>query len=140
MIIDEIKKAKLLAMKEHDEAKKTAYSLAVNKYMLAQIELKAQGKEFADADMVQILQKLLKELAEEKEFYVKANRADGIKDLDAQIAALTEFLPKMMSKDEIRAEMEKLEDKSIGSVMKHFKTNFAGKCDMRDVQEVLKSL
>ena len=140
MIIDEIKKAKLVAMKEHDESKKTAYSIAVNKYMLASIELKAQGKEFADADMVQILQKLLKELAEEREFYAKANRADGVKDLDAQIAALTEFLPKMMSKDEIRAEIEKLEDKSIGTVMKHFKANFAGKCDMRDVQEVLKSL
>ena len=39
-----------------------------------------------------------------------------------------------------KAEIEKLEDKSIGSVMKHFKLNFAGKCDMRDVQEVLKTL
>ena len=29
---------------------------------------------------------------------------------------------------------------SIGSVMKHFKANFAGKCDMRDVQEALKTL
>ena len=46
----------------------------------------------------------------------------------------------MMSKDEIKAEIDKLDDKSIGSVMKHFKVNFAGKCDMRDVQEVLKSL
>lgn len=140
MIIDEIKKAKLVAMKEHDESKKTAYSIAVNKYMLASIELKAQGKEFTDADMVQVLQKLLKELAEEREFNVKANREDNVKDLDEQMAALNVFLPKMMSKEEIRAEIEKLEDKSIGSVMKHFKANFAGKCDMRDVQEVLKNL
>ena len=140
MIIDEIKKAKLIAMKEHDESKKTAYSIAVNKYMLASIELKAQGKEFTDADMVQVLQKLLKELAEEREFNVKANREDNVKDLDEQMASLNVFLPKMMSKEEIRAEIEKLEDKSIGSVMKHFKANFAGKCDMRDVQEVLKNL
>jgi len=139
MIIDEIKKAKLVAMKEHNESAKTALSLAVNKYMLAQIELKAQGKEFADADMVQILQKLLKELAEEKEFYVKAERSESVKDLDTQIATLQDFLPKMMSKEEIKAEIEKLDDKSIGAVMKHFKLNFAGKCDMRDVQEVLKS-
>ena len=33
-----------------------------------------------------------------------------------------------------------LEDKTIPFVMKHFKTNYAGKCDMRTVQEVLKSL
>ena len=140
MIIDEIKKAKVEAMKEHNESKKTAYSMAVNKYMLASIEMKAQGKEFQDADMVQVLQKLLKELAEEKEFYVKANRDESVADLNAQILALQEFLPKMMSKEEIKAEIEKLDDKSIGSVMKHFKTNFAGKCDMRDVQEVLRSL
>lgn len=140
MIIDEIKKAKIEAIKNHNESQKTAYSLAVNKYMLASIELKAQNKEFQDADMVQVLQKLLKELAEEKEFYQKANRAESVEDLNVQIASLEIFLPKMMSKEEIKAEIEKLEDKSIGSVMKHFKANFAGKCDMRDVQEVLKNL
>ena len=57
-----------------------------------------------------------------------------------QKSAVEKFLPKMMSKEEIKEEMLKLEDKSIGGVMKHFKLNFAGKCDMRDVQEVLKSL
>ena len=34
--------------------------------------------------------------------------------------------------------IEKIEDKSIGNVMKIFKTQYAGKCDMRDVQAVLK--
>ena len=73
------------------------------------------------------------------------NIFDGIEKLSAedlrnQIATLEKFLPKMMSKEEIKAEIEKLADKSIGAVMKHFKTNFAGKCDMRDVQEVLKNL
>ena len=140
MIIDEIKKAKVEAMKEHNESKKTAYSMAVNKFMLAAIELKALGKEIVDADMVQVLQKLLKELAEEKEFYLKAKRDEAVADIQAQIAALEKFLPKMMSKEEIKAEILKLADRSIGAVMKFFKTNFAGKCDMRDVQEVLKSL
>ena len=44
----------------------------------------------------------------------------------------------MMSEDESRAEIAKLDDKSVGSVMKHFKANFAGKVDMRMVQAVLK--
>ncbi len=46
----------------------------------------------------------------------------------------------MMSQQEIKTEILKLDDKSVPSVMKHFKANFAGKCDMRDVQAVLKSL
>ena len=90
--------------------------------------------------MIQLIQKSIKELDEEKELYAKAGRAESVKDVEAQQEALKVYLPKMMSKEEIKAEIEKLADKSIGSVMKHFKLNFAGKCDMRDVQEVLKSL
>ena len=33
-----------------------------------------------------------------------------------------------------------LEDKTVPSVMRHFKTNYNGQCDMKDVSEVLKSL
>ena len=140
MIIDEIKKANMQALKEHDNSKRTAYSMLMNKYMLAGIELKAQGKEIGDIEMVQIIQKAIKELDEEYEIYKNAGREENALDIQNQKAAIDVYLPKMMSKEEIKAEINKLEDKSIGSVMKHFKVNFAGKCDMRDVQEVLKSL
>lgn len=140
MIIDEIKKANMEALKTHNESLRTAYSMLMNKYMLAGIELKAQGKEIGDTEMIQIIQKSIKELDEELEIYKKADRQESVKDITAQQEALKVYLPKMMSKDEIKAEIDTLEDKSIGSVMKHFKLNFAGKCDMRDVQEVLKSL
>lgn len=46
----------------------------------------------------------------------------------------------MLSKEEVADIINSLEDKSIPSVMKHFKANYNGKCDMRIVQEVLKSL
>ena len=42
----------------------------------------------------------------------------------------------MLSEEEIRAEIAKLEDKSIPSIMKHFKANFAGKCDMGLVNKI----
>ena len=42
----------------------------------------------------------------------------------------------MLSRDEIKAEINKLADKSIPVVMKHFKANFNGQVDMRLVQEV----
>lgn len=140
MIIDEIKKANMLALKNKDEAKKTAYSVVINKYMLANIEKRAANQEFTDIDMVAVLQKAIKELVEEKEIYEKAGRVETANQIEAQKNALEIFLPKMMSEEEIRKEIDSLADKSIGSVMKHFKTNFAGKCDMRDVQNVLKSL
>lgn len=140
MIIDEIKKENMQALKEKDTVKRNALSVVVNKYMLANIEKKAKGEEFNDADMVQILQKTIKELTEEAENYQKVNNAEEVKEIETQRQIVESFLPKMMSKEAIKAEILKLDDKSIGGVMKHFKLNFAGKCDMRDVQEVLKTL
>ena len=46
----------------------------------------------------------------------------------------------MLSADEIKSIILSLEDRTIPVVMKHFKANYNGQCDMRLVQEVLKSL
>ena len=46
----------------------------------------------------------------------------------------------MLSAEEIKVIIDGLEDKSIPSVMKHFKANYNGQVDMRLVQEVLKEL
>ena len=43
-----------------------------------------------------------------------------------------------MTEDEIKTEIAKLADKSIPSVMKHFKANFQGKCDMGLVSKLAK--
>ena len=62
------------------------------------------------------------------------------KEIERQAKLLEGYLPQMMSAEEVYNIIASLEDKSIPSVMKHFKANYTGSCDMRDVQEVLKSL
>ena len=42
----------------------------------------------------------------------------------------------MLSEQEIRDIVAKLEDKSMPSIMKHFKANYAGKVDMGLVNKV----
>ena len=140
MDINFLKKEKIQAMKDRNKDAINALDLIVNKILLASIDKRAKGEEVTDADVVSILQKCEKELIEEKEGFVKANRPDNVASLDAQIATVQKYLPKLMSKDEIKAEIEKLDDKSIPNVMKHFKTNFAGKCDMGLVNQVLRSM
>ena len=140
MIIDEIKKQNMLAMKEKDTVKRNALSVVVNKYMLVNIEKKAKGEEFKDADMVAILQKSVKELTEEAENYLKAGNTQMNAEILRQKEILESFLPQMMSREEIKQIILSLPDTTIPTVMKHFKANFAGRVDMRDVQEVLKSL
>jgi len=140
MIIEEIKKDNVQAMKDKNALARAIYGVVMNKVLLAQIELKKDGKELVDADVVQILQKTIKELTEEKENYIKAGNTIEAENIEAQKKIIEKYLPQMMSEDEIRAEIAKLEDKSIPSVMKHFKANYAGKVDMGLVNRVARSL
>ena len=140
MIYQQLKDANIAALKNHDVNARSVLSVLLNKIKLAEIEKRTQNAPLTDADVVAVLQKTLKELAEEKEAFQKANHAENVRVLEEQIAFLSAYLPKMMTAEEIKAEILTLDDKSVPSVMKHFKANFAGKCDMREVQAVLKSL
>ena len=136
MILDEIKKANVQAMKEHDSVARAIYGVVMNKAMLASIELKKDGKVFSDQDMIKILQKTIKELDEERENYIKVGNQTEADNIRHQSELISIYLPQMMSEDEIRGEIEKLSDRSIPSVMRHFKENFAGKVDMSIVSKI----
>ncbi len=140
MTIEDFKKAKIQAMKDKDKEAVSALNVVINKIMLASIEKKAKGDVMSDADIVSILQKTEKELEEEKNCFVKAGREETVVALDAQINTVKKFLPTMMSQEEISQIIESLEDKSMPSVMKHFKANFAGKCDMKMVGDIIKKI
>ena len=140
MLYQQLKEANINALKTHNTVQRSVLSVVLNKIKLAEIDKRAQNAELTDADVVAVLQKSIKELTEEKEAFQKAGRAENVATLFEQMEFLNGFLPKMMSAEEIKAEILSLTDKSVPSVMKHFKANFAGKCDMREVQAVLKTL
>ena len=136
MIIDEIKKDNVQAMKDKNALARAIYGVVMNKVLLANIEAKKDGKELGDTDVVQILQKTIKELTEEKENYVKAGNMVEAENIEKQKEILTKYLPQMLSEEEIKAIIAEMEDKSIPSVMKHFKANYAGKVDMSLVNKI----
>ena len=140
MIYDEIKKANIMAMKQKDSVAHTIYSVLINKLMLEQIKKREKHEELTDVDTIQILQKSVKELTEEQENYKKVNNQVEVENIAKQIELVKSYLPKMMTEEEIKSIIMSLEDKSIPFVMKHFKANYQGKCDMRLVQEIVKSL
>lgn len=137
MLIDEIKKGNIEAMKAHDQNARSVYSILLSRYM----EKKTSGasKEITDADVLAMIQKLGKELDEEKEGYLKVGREEQAKAIDAQKAALTKYLPKQLSEEEIKKIILSLPDKSVPSVMKHFKTNYSGQCDMGLVSKIARN-
>ena len=140
MILDEINKANIEALKNKDADAKTILSILKNKCKLMEIDKRTKGEELTDVDCIQILQKTIKELTEEQENYKKVNNQIEVENIGKQKTVLEKFLPKMMDKEEIKNIINSLEDKSVPTVMKHFKANYAGKVDMKDVNEVLRSL
>lgn len=140
MLIDDIKKASVEAMKARDSIAKGIYSIIVNKYMLLNIEKKEKGEQATDNDMISIISKTLKELADEKDSYLKVNNQEKVNAITHQEELISKYLPKMLSEGEIRKEIDSLEDKSIPSIMKHFKANFQGKVDMSLVNKIAKSI
>lgn len=138
MIFDDLKKANMQAMKDKNADAKSVYSVLISKCMLKSVELKPQGKELTDADTLQIISKMVKELEEELNGFKAAGRDEKVKELEYQRSLLLSYLPKMLTADEIKAEISKLEDKSIKAVMQHFKNNFPGQCDMKLVSSIAK--
>ena len=139
MIIDEIKKDNVQAMKDKNALARAIYGVVMNKVMLLNIEFKKDGKELQDADVVQILQKTIKELTEERENYLKAGNTVEAENIAQQKALMEKYLPQMLSEQEIRDIVATLEDKSMPSIMKHFKANYAGKVDMGLVNKIARS-
>ncbi len=140
MDLNQFKKEKIEAMKAHDSVRVNALNTIISKLMLVTIDLRAEGKEVTEADVVKVLQKCEKELTEEREGFLKACRQEKVEELTKNIEIITSYLPKMMSKEEIKAIIESLPDKTVPAVMKHFKAEYAGKVDMKTVSETLKTL
>lgn len=136
MLINELEQANIAALKARDQVTRAVLSVVINRYRMNAIELKSQGKEATDADLIKIISKVIKELDEEKEGNIKTGRLEEAKAIDQQKAVIEKYLPKMMNEDEIRAVIAKLEDKSMPFVMKYFKANYDGQVDMSLVSKI----
>jgi uncharacterized protein YqeY len=139
MTLDEFKKEKIEAMKQKDKDKVSALNVIITKIMALTIERRASGLEVTEGDVDSLLQKAEKELTEEREGFIKAGREENVVSLTNQIEVIKKYLPKLLSEDEIKEIISTLEDKSMPSIMKHFKQNYQGKVDMRVVSALAKA-
>lgn len=140
MIIEDICKANMEALKNHDKIARSILTLVYGKLKLASIDKGLGGKELPDGDSLNIINKTIKELDDEMNAYKTAGRDEQAAEIASQKDVLVKYLPKMMTEEEIKAEIMKLEDKSIPAVMKYFKANHNGTCDMGLVSKIVKSL
>jgi uncharacterized protein len=114
-------------------------------------ELVATGKtpqdELTDDGAIAVIKRAVKQRKDSIDQFTKGNRLDLVINEEAELKILETFLPKMMSKEEIKkvAEVKKIElnvtdkagmGKFMGALMKEFK----GMADGDDVKEVVESL
>lgn len=136
MLFEDLKKENMLALKNKDAAARSILPIVINKAMLVKIDKREKGEELLDSDVITVINKTIKELDEEIAAFKTAGRDKQVEELAEQKKVIIKYLPRQLTEEEIRNEISKLEDKSIPSVMKHFKVNFAGKCDMRMVSKI----
>ena len=139
MTLENFKKEKIEAMKQKDKDAVSALNVIITKTMALTIEKRSVGEEVTEADIGTLLQKAEKELCEEREGFIKAGREENVISLTNQIEVIKKYLPKLLQEDEIKQIISTLEDKSMPSIMKHFKQNYQGKVDMRVVSALAKA-
>ena len=140
MLLDQIKAKNLEALKTKNENARTILSMLVSKCKLAEISKREKNETLTETDIIQIIQKTIKELSEEANNYAKANNIEMENIILEQQKTIEVFLPQMMTQQEIAVIISKLPEKSLPFIMKYFKAEYAGKCDMKIVGEEAKKV
>jgi len=132
------------AIRNKDEAKKRTIRMAISNIKLAEIEHKGN---LDDPAIMASLYKEIKIRNEKIEDARKGNREDIIKEAEAEIAILKEFLPKSLNDQEISdlakkviQELNANSIKEMGSVMKVMIERVNGQAPNDAISRVVKEL
>jgi Uncharacterized conserved protein len=115
--------------------------------LLAKTAEGASGNELTDADVIKIIQKLVKQRKESADIYIQQNRPELAETEIAEAQAMEVFLPKQMSEAELEAELKKIiasvgatAPSDMGKVMGVATKALAGKADGKAISAMVKSL
>lgn len=102
--------------------------------------------ELIDADVISVIEKMLKQRRDSIEAYESANRKDLADIEKAEVVVLQTYLPKQLTEDEVKALLEKVvadtgatSIKDMSKVMGAIKPLVAGKADMGKISGLIKA-
>jgi uncharacterized protein YqeY len=144
---DQINDALKEAMKAKNERVVSTLRLVNSTLKNADIEARGAGKPpLADADVLAVLQKMIKQRQESKEMYEKGGRPELAQQEGEEIAIITSYLPKQMSDDEVKAAIDgAIKEtgaagmKDMGKVIAALKAKYAGQMDFGKASGLVKA-
>ncbi|MGH6663904.1 MAG: GatB/YqeY domain-containing protein [Pseudolabrys sp.] len=147
MLRDDINKALTEAQKARNERAVSTLRMVNSTLKNADIEARGAGKpQLTDAEVLPLLQKMIKQRQESILLYEKGGRADLVKQEQEEIAIISGYLPKQMSEAEMTAAIETaIKDtgaagmKDMGKVIGALKGKCAGQMDMAKASALVKA-
>jgi len=144
---DDINKALTAAMKAKNERAVSTLRMVNSALKNADIEARGSGKPpLGDAELMSLLQKMIKQRQESVLLYDKGNRADLVKQEQEEIAIIQGYLPKQMSEAELAAAIDAaIEEtgaagmKDMGKVIGALRGKYAGQMDMGKASAAVKA-
>ena len=134
------------AMKAHD-AVATAATRAIKGEILIYKTSECGSKEVTDADILKMIQKLIKQRKESAEQFVAAGRQELADNELAEAAVMEKYLPKQLSEAEVEEKVKEIiaqvgasSIKDMGKVMGVANKALAGLSDGRTISTVVKRL
>ena len=144
---DDINKALIEAQKAKNERAVSTLRMVNSTLKNADIEARGAGKPvLGDAEVLSILQKMIKQRQESVELYKRGARADLVKQEEEEIAIISAYLPKQMSDSEVSAAIEAAIAetgaagmKDMGKVIGALRGKYAGQMDMAKASGLVKA-
>jgi uncharacterized protein YqeY len=134
------------AMLAKDEASLRSLRAIKAAIILAKTAEGAKG-ELTEDDEIKLLQKLVKSRKDSLEIFQQQNRPELAKKEEEEIAIIEKFLPKQLSAEEIKSEVQQIiaetgasSPADMGKVMGVASKKLAGKADGKTISSLVKEL
>ncbi len=147
MLRDDINKALTEAMKARNERAVSTLRMVNSTLKNADIEARGSGKQpLGDAEVLSLLQKMIKQRQESVEMYRQGGRDDLVKQENEEIAIIQGYLPKQMSEAEMTAAIDAAiaeagasSMKDMGKVIGLLRGKYAGQMDFGKASGLVKA-
>lgn len=134
------------AMKAKDEPSLRSLRAIKAEIIKAKTDPGAGGEVSAEKEL-SLLQKMMKQRKDSLEIYQQQNRADLAQKEQEEIAVIEKFLPKQLSQEEIKAELQQIITETgasspadMGKVMGVATKKLAGRADGKTISALVKEL